>query len=104
MRYPKETNPFYKTKAWRKVRQDALDRDGGICQDCLQMYREGLIHKPNNATMVHHIHPIEECPEEALLLSNLISLCDDCHNKRHPEKGWKPAEKKMPKNVTIHKL
>ena len=37
--------------------------------------------------MVHHIKPRRDYPELALVDSNLISLCDECHNKMHPEKG-----------------
>ena len=36
--------------------------------------------------MVHHKIPIEEDPSLKLVDSNLISLCDDCHKKMHPEK------------------
>lgn len=40
-----------------------------------------------DATTVHHIKHLDEHPELALVDSNLISLCADCHNKAHPEKG-----------------
>ncbi len=39
------------------------------------------------ADMVHHIKPRDEYPELSLTLDNLISLCNACHNKEHPEKG-----------------
>ena len=31
--------------------------------------------------MVHHIKPLEDYPELALELDNLISLCNDCHEQ-----------------------
>lgn len=45
------------------------------------------ISAPKSATVVHHIKPLAGHPEMALDLDNLESLCDACHNKKHPEKG-----------------
>ena len=39
------------------------------------------------AVVVHHIKHVDEYPELAYVPDNLISLCLDCHNKMHPEKG-----------------
>lgn len=47
------------------------------------------------ATMVHHIEPLEKRPDLALDLDNLVSLCDDCHDKAHPEKHEKAQRGKM---------
>ncbi|OZQ74694.1 endonuclease [Paenibacillus odorifer] len=41
------------------------------------------------ADMVHHIKPLSEYPELALVLKNLLSLCNSCHNKEHPGGGKK---------------
>lgn len=86
----KETDPFYSTGAWRAARQLALDRDSGECQLCLREGRweldsAGRLH-PVRATMVHHKRPIKEAPELALDLDNLVSLCDACHERMHPER------------------
>ena len=83
----KESDPFYRTKEWKALRRVALDRDGGMCCDCMEKFKAGLIKKPRRADMVHHIKSREDYPELALVLSNLRSLCDTCHNRRHPEKG-----------------
>jgi len=83
----KRTDPFYASASWRRVRAIALQRDGGFCQDCLDRFRAGTITRPHRAHMVHHIQPISEHPELSLELDNLRSLCDECHAKRHPEKG-----------------
>lgn len=32
---------------------------------------------------VHHVYPFEQYPEYALESWNLISLCQQCHNKMH---------------------
>lgn len=86
----KKADPFYKSAAWRRARRQALERDHYICQDCLAAKRRGEMVRPRTATAVHHIQPVEQRPDLRLELSNLISLCDACHNKRHPEKGGSP--------------
>ena len=91
--------PFYHSAAWKRVRAAALSRDQGMCQDCMDRFRAGYGIRPNRATMVHHIIPVEERPDLALDLSNLRALCDACHNREHPEKRrpWKPAPPRVGK-------
>ena len=103
--YHKETDPFYKSRAWRKLRRQALQRDNYLCQDCMAAKAAGEMIRPRDATVVHHIRPRETCPERELDLDNLISLCDACHNKRHPEKGWGDGPAKpTPAGVRIIKV
>lgn len=83
----KESDPFYHSKPWKRVRRLALERDKGMCQDCMDRFRAGYGFKPHRAEMVHHIIPREERPDLELDLNNLRSLCNECHNKKHPEKG-----------------
>lgn len=64
---------FYHTRAWRRVRQLALHRDHYLCQACLKNNRI------TPATEVHHVKPLELYPDLALELSNLTSLCWQCH-------------------------
>lgn len=106
MYYGKEADPFYKGKAWRRVRAAALERDHYLCQDCLAAKRRGERIRARRATMVHHILPREDYPELELALDNLISLCDPCHNKRHPEKGERPESRtaQTPAGVRIIKV
>lgn len=66
---------FYNTKAWKQIRLERLARDNYLCRRCKK--RNLLI----PATMVHHIKPLEDYPELALELDNLISLCNDCHEQ-----------------------
>lgn len=103
MRY-KESRPFYHTQAWQRVRAAALNRDGGMCCDCMDRYRSGMGVRPNRATMVHHIIPIDERPDLALSLKNLRSLCETCHNKRHPEKGRRQAEEQPGHKMRVIKI
>ena len=93
----KESNPFYHPKAWKRARAEALRRDRGMCCDCMDRIRAGYGVKPRRAVVVHHIQPIEERPDLALTLSNLRSLCEACHNRRHPEKGGKSGGGKQAK-------
>ena len=86
----KETLAFYGTAAWKRARQKALDRDLGLCVWCRQRGRYARDRKgrrvPVLATMVHHIQHLEDRPDLALDLNNLVSLCDRCHDEAHPEK------------------
>ena len=66
---------FYHKPAWRKIRRQALQRDHYLCQECL---RSGKI---TQATEVHHIMDLELFPSLALELSNLESLCWECHEE-----------------------
>lgn len=106
MYYDKPTDPFYKTAAWRRLRLVALERDHYICQDCLAQKQQGARIRARRAVVVHHIQPRETHPELQLELTNLVSLCDACHNKRHPEKGGAPgqAPKPAPTGVRIIKV
>ena len=74
---------FYKSKRWLRKRENILRRDKYLCQHCKRYGRR------REAVTVHHIKHFEEYPELALTDSNLISLCQACHNKCHPEKGGK---------------
>ncbi|MCS4486375.1 HNH endonuclease [Staphylococcus americanisciuri] len=76
-RYTYEHDWFYRSKAWRKVREIALDRDNYLCQKCL----EGG--KISDAKIVHHIIYLDHDFDKALDLDNLVSVCQKCHNQIH---------------------
>lgn len=79
-RFDKPTDPFYRTKAWRLIREEALARDNHLCQRCLTL---DLLTKANT---VHHLEPLADKPERALDIDNLQSLCACCHNAVHDAK------------------
>lgn len=72
---------FYRSKAWKNVRQYVFTRDKGLCQDCLKngIYTAGK--------EVHHITWLTpdniNNPSITLNENNLILLCKDCHHNRH---------------------
>lgn len=78
----KKSKQFYHSSAWAKCRELALKRDNYLCQDCLSNKR---IRK---ADMVHHVVEVRDDFTQALVLENLRSLCNSCHN-RHHERGKK---------------
>ncbi len=71
----------YNSRRWKKKRKEILRRDGYLCQLCK---RYG---KQTEAVTVHHIKHADEYPELAFSDDNLVSLCNACHNKQHPEKA-----------------
>ncbi len=93
---------FYQCRAWRTLRYDALKRDNFECQECK---RRGKVYstpvdtrgvalptddnknkneKENNKSLhVHHIKEIKDYPDLALVLDNLETLCQQCHNDVH---------------------
>jgi len=70
-----QSDRFYHSVQWDRVRQEVLIRDRGLCQHCLL---DKLI---TMADMVHHRFPIKTHWHIRLLMSNLISLCNSCHAK-----------------------
>ena len=71
---------FYRSTIWRVKRKEILKRDNNECQKCKSNGRY------SKADCVHHIKHLKDRPDLALVDSNLISVCDICHNILHPEK------------------
>lgn len=63
--------------SWPRVRLEALERSGGICERC---------HK-TPVVNVHHRLPVRffADPNDANFLENLIAVCKKCHRKEHDE-------------------
>ena len=79
---------FYKSREWKDKRVKILERDNHECQMCKA---KG---KYSRANTVHHIVELKEKPQLALVESNLISLCRECHNRIHPDKFPKTKKAK----------
>lgn len=67
---------------WQKVREMKANQNP-LCEECL---KNGIV-KPLNK--VHHIKPIETHPELRLVMENLMSLCNECHEQiYHKGERW----------------
>ena len=87
MHHDAEIERFYTTRAWRKCRASFLKEKGGLCELCL---KKGLIEPA-----VHVHHKVALTPENlndpsiALDHSNLMALCEECHQEQHRTKRWR---------------
>ena len=61
---------------WENVR-DWFIAQNPLCENCRD---NGIV---EIATVVHHLIPIKQDAGERLSVSNLVSLCDDCHRAAH---------------------
>ena len=73
----------YKSTRWRRLAAKAMRRDGYMCQLSARYGRSVP------AEVVHHIYPVDEYPEYAYCLWNLISLSRAAHNKLHDRENNK---------------
>ena len=69
---------------WRKIRKRALDRDSHLCQSCIKDNR----YTP--ATDVDHI--VNKAHGGTDELSNLQSLCRQCHKAKTSRKQSNPCD------------
>ena len=67
----------YNGHRWKALAAKAMRRDGYMCQ---LSKRYG---KTVEAEVVHHIYPVDEYPEYAYELWNLVSLSRAAHNRLH---------------------
>jgi len=105
--YEKQADPFYATKAWKRVRRLRMQMDHGMCCECMAEFERGERLKPMRATVVHHIKHLSDRPDLALDLDNLRSLCDLHHAREHPEKGGQgraAAKSPAPEGIRIIKV
>ena len=45
----KESDPFYHSTAWKRLRRMALERDRGMCCECMHKYQMGIMRHPHAA-------------------------------------------------------
>lgn len=68
-----------KGQEYRKWRSAVFKRDNWTCQECGDRSRQGnrlVIH-------AHHIKLLSKFPSLACTVSNGVTLCADCHQKKH---------------------
>lgn len=68
------------SERWRNTRRRVFKRDGCTCQICLNA----------KATQVHHLD-YSRVPNE--YMTDLLSVCDACHIRLHPDGGGRPWER-----------
>ena len=78
---------FYKSRAWKTLRQQVLEENHFECARCASVGRY------TKATMVHHVNEVKRRPDLALsryftdergeVKPNLLPLCDACHEREH---------------------
>lgn len=68
---------FHHTKGWRRIRETALRKAG---YQCVMSKRYG---KNVQAQMVHHALPVEDYPQYAMALWNLVPMTNEWHGKMH---------------------
>ena len=82
-----------KSKDWKDTRKKVFERDNYTCQECGT--RGGILHP-------HHLMPKAIFPELTFALSNIITLCRDCH-KRTDTYGYK-ARTKFKESQKVKKI
>lgn len=75
--YSPERQSAYARSAWKELAKKILKRDNYACKDC------SIGHVNGHKLIVHHIKEWSRFPELRFEPSNLITLCQDCHKKRH---------------------
>ncbi len=85
----KSKTQFEGSWVWKRKREKILLRDEGLCVECRRYGRKDREGLPVRATLVHHRIEYEDAPELALVDSNLVSLCEACHNRAHPDRAAK---------------
>jgi len=71
-----EASMFYASSEWRLVRNQFLQEQGRICQECGQEIKDDF------DLTVDHIKPRSKFPELALDVSNLRVLCRSCNSTK----------------------
>ena len=87
--YDAKRNPdhvkFYNSNEWRLLKERKLQSAKYKCEDCMSLYRQGLIQLKDVklATEVHHVIELTEDFSKRFEWSNLKALCHTHHNKMH---------------------
>ena len=75
-RRDERSTKFYKSKEWRKIRPYVFGLSHGLCDQCRG---RGII---TSGSVVDHKTPLKRDYSLRLTISNLWTLCHDCHNKK----------------------
>lgn len=80
VKYPRDFKQGTSREVQPQLRQIVLERDNYTCQECGKTIDEIELH-------CHHIIPLNESPIESADIDVCITLCKDCHKKKHKIPG-----------------
>lgn len=82
-KFERHSRPYLRTKRWKMLRMEILERDSFACVQC----------KARGRLEVDHIRPVREAAYLAYEPTNLQTLCPQCHTaKTRIECGHKPPD------------
>lgn len=103
-------NKDYKTKEWKKLREEVLKLDHYQCTRCGRIFSKkdietGYTKKRSDTPVIHHNFEKEKYPEykydiwvkvsetadSEKIVRNLVTLCFDCHEIIHKRKWHEKA-------------
>lgn len=79
-------NAFYRSRTWRRCRDEFFRSRGGLCERCLA---RGIVNAGSKEMplQVHHKQPLTKenisDPAVTLAWANLELLCKECHDAEH---------------------
>lgn len=76
-----ERQKMYARSFWKDISKFVLDRDGYKCKKC------GATKSSKNKLHAHHIKPWAGNPDYRFELSNIITVCQSCHNWIHSKEN-----------------
>ena len=88
----RDRKKLYNSKTWKNIREIKMRDSNHECERCKSLGETTGYHTGRQLD-IHHIKPLEERPDLAYELDNLMVVCKNCHNYlegRH----WKQKEKK----------
>ena len=71
----------YTSRKWRNMRREIVKAAGNRCSQCGERHTSRLLE-------LHHITPLEEAPELAFQINNLMLVCRGCHRRQHGLPSW----------------
>ena len=82
VKYHRHSAAVIRSARWKRLRVEALRRDGWQCVSC----------GASGRLEVDHINPVRVAPELAFDLANLQTLCPSCHTRKtRIECGHRPT-------------
>lgn len=88
---------FYKSTAWKKMRDYIFTKYHGLCVDCGKPGQE--VHHKEFLTPENINNPYITLGE-----GNLILLCKDCHHRRHNKRKNTREDLKFDENGNLIKI